>query len=106
MITLLFFYFVLPALLAFLVLRFIKKHGASTQDPQVRALLDSDPLVPKWQRAVRRDAKGLLKLGDFETHLEAVDCAYKAKEQAQAAGDKASFLVVNEKAEILEQVDS
>lgn len=106
MMTLLFFYFVLPALLAALVLRFIKKHGASRQDPQVQELLACDPLEPKWQRALRRDAKGLMKLGDFETHLEAVDCAYKAKEQAQAAGDKAAFLVVNEKAEVLEQVDS
>ena len=45
-------------------------------------------------------------LGDFEKQPDAVDRAYLGKEEAQKAGVKASFLVYNHKAELLEQVDS
>jgi hypothetical protein len=74
--------------------------------PDVAALFDRSPIEPKYFRAARRDARGLEPLGDFEKQMEAVDAAYAAKEKAQAAGEKAEFLVFNDKAELLEQIDS
>ena len=100
MIWTIFFYIVLPFAIGGYVVKFIRKHGASTVDPELAAL---PPLEKRWFRAVRRDAGGLLPLGDFETMSEAVEAAYRAREQAK---DSAAFLVVNDKAEILERVDS
>jgi hypothetical protein len=48
----------------------------------------------------------LVSLGDYEKQMEAVEAAYGGKEKAQAAGEKAEFLVFNDKAELLEQIDS
>ena len=72
-----------------------------------QSLAPTPPIEPKWFRAARRDTGGLLRwLGDYEKQPEAVDAAYAGKEAAVAAGEKASFLVFNAKAELLEQVDS
>lgn len=97
------FYLVVPFALGAWVIKLIRKHGASTVDPALAALAARQPLEKRWFRAVRRDPRGLVLLGDFETQAEAVEAAYRAKEKA---AEKASFLVVNDKAEVLEQVDS
>ena len=100
------YYVVLPIIAGAYVIKLIKKHGAPTITPDVAALYAATPVQKKWYRAARRDAAGLAVLGDFETQLEAVDRAYLGKEQAQKAGQKASFLVLNDKGDVYQQVDS
>lgn len=100
------YWIVLPLLAAWLVVRWINKKAPRLPPPDVRALLERSPVERKWFRAVRRDARGLASLGDFEKQPEAVEAAYAGKERAQAAGERAEFLVLNDKGDVLEQVDS
>ena len=100
------YWIVIPIFLATLVVKWIKKSAPLVPARDVRDLFDRSPLEPKWFRAARRDAKGLASLGDFEKQIDAVDAAYADKEKAQAAGEKAEFLIFNDKLELLEQVDS
>lgn len=95
-----------PILAGWFVIRWLKKHAPSTATIEYRDFFDRSPIEPKYFRAARRDAKGLSVLGDFEKQMDAVDAAYADKERAQAAGEKAAFLVFNDKAELLEEVDS
>jgi len=96
----------LPLFCGWLVVRWLKKHAPSTTTLETRDFFDRNPIESKWFRAARRDGQALALLGDFEKQMDAVDAAYAAKEKAQAAGEKAEFLVFNDKAELLEQVDS
>ncbi len=96
----------MPLFFGWLVVRWLKKHAPSTITPEMRAFFERLPIERKWFRAARRNGRDLILLGDFEKQMEAVDAAYAAKEHAQDAGDKAEFLVFNDKAELLEQVDS
>jgi hypothetical protein len=100
------YWIVLPLILAWLLVRWIKKTSPLIPAPDVRDLFDRLPIEHKWFRAARRDAKGLVSLGDFEKQPEAVEAAYAGKEKAQATGAKVEFLVFNDKAELLEQIDS
>ena len=101
------YWIVMPLFFASLVVRWLKKNSPHVVPPEVASLYAERPIEPKWFRAARRDRGGLLRwLGDYEKQPEAVDAAYAAKEAAVAAGEKASFLVFNAKAELLEQVDS
>lgn len=101
------YWIVLPLLFAWLVVRWLKKSSPYVPSPEAAALFAERPIEPKWFRAARRDQDGRLRwLGDFEKQPEAVDAAYAGKEAAAAKGEKASFLVFNAKAELLEQVDS
>ncbi len=105
MLQILFFYLVLPFILAAFVIRFIKKHGASQIPADVTALLAVDPVEKRFYRAARRD-NGLIKLGDFETHEEAVDAIYAARKRAREDKLKAAFIVLNDKGETLDWIDS
>jgi hypothetical protein len=96
----------LPLGAAALVIRWIDKKAPRLPPADVAALFERSPVEKKWFRAVRRDARGLAALGDYETQPDAVDRAYQGKEEAQKAGEAASFLVYNWKAELLEQVDA
>lgn len=97
----------LPIGLGCLVVFWLKKASPRVVLPEVAALFAERPIEAKWFRAARRDQGGLLRwLGDFEKQPEAVEAAYAGKEAAVAAGEKAAFLVFNDKAELLEQVDS
>ena len=100
------YWIVLPLMAAGLLVKWIKKTSPLIPAPDVRELFDRSPIEPKHFRAARRDAKGLAALGDFEKQPEAVEAAYAGKEKAQAAVAKAEFLVFNDKAELLEQIDS
>ena len=101
------YWVVMPLLAGWLVVRWIKKHAPNSVPPAVAALYAERPIEPKWFRAAARDRHGALRwLGDYEKQPEAVDAAYRGREEAQASGEKASFLVFNDKAEPLEQVDS
>jgi hypothetical protein len=100
------YWVVLPMFAGWLVVRWIKKSAPLVPPRDVRDLFDAQPLETRWFRAARRDAAGLTPLGDFEKQMEAVDAAYAGKEKAEAAGEKAQFLVFNDKAELLEEVDS
>ena len=100
------YWVVLPLIMGWLVVRWIKKAAPLIPAPDVRDLFDRAPIEPKHFRAARRDAKGLVSLGDYEKQPEAVEAAYAGKEKAQAAKEKAEFLVFNDKAELLEQIDS
>ena len=101
------YWVVLPLFVGWLVVYWLKKHSPLAVIPEVAALFAGRPIERKWFRAARRDQSGLLHwLGDYEKQPEAVDAAYAGKEAAAAAGKKASFLVFNDKAELLEQVDS
>ena len=106
MISLVFYYLVLPFLAAGAVLAFIRRYGRNELPEDVLRLFAERPIEPKWFRAARRDHKGLRFLGDYETQGEAVEAAYRGKEAAQAAGEKAAFLVLNDKGETLEEVDT
>jgi hypothetical protein len=100
------YWIVIPIFLASLLVKWIKRAAPLTPPPDVRDFFDRSPIETKWFRAARRDAKGLTSLGDFEKQIDAVDAAYAGKEKAQAAGEKAEFLIFNDKLELLEQVDS
>jgi hypothetical protein len=100
------YWVVMPLLMGWLLVRWIKKTSPLIPALDVRDLFDRSPIEPKYFRAARRDGKGLTSLGDYEKQPEAVEAAYAGKEKAQAAGEKAEFLVFNDKAELLEQIDS
>lgn len=106
MLTLLVYYLVLPLLAAALVLKFIKRYGKTGIPEDIRRLYAERPIEPKWFRVLREDAAGKRHLADCETQGEAVERAYKGKEEAQKAGERAAFLVLNDKGEVLEEVDS
>ena len=96
----------MPLFFGWLIVRWLKKNAPSTTTPEMRDFFDRQPIERKWFRAARRNGRDLTLIGDFEKQMEAVDAAYAAKERAQAAREKAEFLVFNDKAELLEQVDS
>lgn len=100
------YWVVFPILAGVFVIRWLNKHAPSRVTPEALELMARAPIEKKWFRAARRDHKGVASLGDFEKQIEAVDAAYAGKEKAQAAGEKASFLVFNDQGELLEQVDS
>lgn len=106
MLVLLFYYLVLPFLAAWLVLLFIRKYGRQDLPEDMRLLYQRQPLEKGGFRVLRRDHKGLRVLGDFETHGEAVERAYKGREEAQAAAERAAFMVANDRGETLDEVDS
>jgi len=105
-IPILFYYLVLPILAGWLVIKFIKKYGQTPLPPDLPKMLLIDPIDRRMYRALRRDAEGLRKLGDFEKHEEAVDRIYAAREEARQAGIKASLLVVNEAGETLDLIEN
>ena len=101
------YWVVMPLVFAWLVVRWLKKASPLVPLPEVAALFAEKEIEPKWFRAARRGSDGrVLWLGDYEKQPEAVDAAYAGKEAAVTAGEKASFLVFNAQAELLEQVDS
>lgn len=100
------YWIVLPLVAAWLVIRWINAKAPRRAPDDVAALFAERPLEKRCFRALRRDAGGLVVLGDFENQPDAVDRAYLGKEQAQKAGERAAFLVYNHKLELLEQVDS
>lgn len=100
------YWVVLPMIAGWLVVRWIRTQSPLVPPRDVRDLFDRDPIERKCFRAARRDAAGLSSLGDFESQPDAVDAAYAGKEKAQAAGAKAQFLVFNDKAELLQEIDS
>ncbi len=97
---------VLPTLAFVYVPKLAKKYFKTETPEDVRRLYEERPLEKGWYRAARRDHKSLRLLGDFETQIEAVDCAYLGKEEAQKAGDAASFFVLDDKLQILQQIDA
>lgn len=105
-VSLVFYYLVLPIWLGSLVIKYIKKNAPHDIPPDVKRLYAETPCEKKWTRAVRRDHKGLRHLGDFETRTEAVEAVYQGRKDARAAGDTAAFVVLNDKGEALEQIDS
>lgn len=105
MLFIIFYYFILPFVLAGLVLKFIRKYGEIGPSEDVQLVYQQHPIEPKWFRVLRADHKGKKWLGDFETQGEAVERAYKGKEDALRIAEKTAFLVLNDKAEILEEVD-
>ncbi len=100
------YWVVLPIVFGWLVVRWIKSASPLQVPDDVAALYVEKPIERKWFRAARRDGAGLTWLGDFEKQPEAVEAAYRGKEEAQRAGEKAAFQVFNDKAELLEQVDN
>lgn len=106
MLKLILFLIVLPVLALVYVPRLAKKYFKSELPEDIRRLYGERAVEKGWYRAARRDHKGLRLLGDFETQLEAVDRAYLGKEEALKAGDRASFLVLDDKGAVLQQVDS
>ncbi|HEX4046181.1 MAG TPA: hypothetical protein VH309_00010 [Elusimicrobiota bacterium] len=100
------YWIVLPLFLAWLVVRWIKKTSPLMPALDARDLFDRSPIETGHFRAARRDARSLVSLGDFEKQMDAVDAIYAGKEKASAAGEKAEFLVFNDRAELLEQIDS
>jgi hypothetical protein len=102
----LFYWIGLPMLVGALLIRWLDKTAPRLPGLDVRDLFDRRPIERRHFRAARRDAGGLTFLGDFENQPLAVEAAYAGRERAQAAAEKAAFLVFNDKAELLEQIDS
>lgn len=100
------YWIVLPVFAAVTIIRWIEKTSPRAIARDVRDLFDQKPIERKYFRAARRDLKGLHFLCDAEKQPEAVEAAYAGKEAAVAAGEKAEFLVFNDKGELLEQIDS
>jgi hypothetical protein len=100
------YYLVLPFILAAVVLWLLKKYSVNAIPEDVKRLWEQRPIEKKWFRAVRRDDAGLTFLSDWEKQPEAVEAAYQGLKEARAAKRKASFQVLNDKGEVLEQVDS
>lgn len=100
------YWIVLPVFAAWMLVRWINAAAPRTPARDVRDLFDREPIPPKMFRAARRDARGLVRLGDFEIQPEAVEAAYAGRERARAEGVRAELLVFNDKAELLEQVDA
>jgi hypothetical protein len=100
------FYVVLPIFLGGMLIKYLKKHAPAEVARDVKELYAKSPVEKKWYRAARRDHKGLKALGDFETRGEAVESAYQGRKDAAAAGEKAAFVVLDDKGFALEQVDS
>lgn len=99
-------YFLMPIFVGGFVIKYLKKHAPAVVAADVQALYAKQPVEKKWYRAVRRDGAGLRSLGDFETRGEAVEAAYQGRKDAAAAGQKASFVVLDDKGFALEQIDS
>ncbi len=106
MISLLLYYLIVPILAGAAVIAVIKKYGRQGPPEDVAALSAARPIARKTFRALRRDHRGVKILGDFETQPEAVEAAYRGKEEALAAKEHAAFLVLNDKGEIIEETDS
>ena len=106
MIQILLYYLILPFLAGALLIRYIKKHAPSGITPEVTALLAVDPIEKKFYRAARKDEGKVAKIADYETHVEAVDAIYAAKEAAQKQGVKTAFIVLNDQGETLDWIDS
>jgi hypothetical protein len=100
------FYVILPIFLGGMLIKYLKKHAPAEVAADVQQLYAQNPVEKKWYRAVRRDQKGLKALGDFETRGEAVESAYRNRKDAALAGEKAHFVVLDDKGFALEQVDS
>jgi hypothetical protein len=103
---LVFYYIILPFVASYYLIKWLKKNAAQDIPDDVKRLYAEKPVERKWLRAVRRDTSGLRWLGDFETRQEAVESAYQGRKDALAAREQASFIVLNDKGEALEQVDS
>lgn len=106
MIPILFYYLFLPILGGWLVIKFIKRYGGQPLPADLQRMLLVDPIEKREYRALCRDGSGLTSLGDFEKHEEAVDAIYAAREAAQKAARKGSFLVVNAAGETLDLLDA
>ncbi len=106
MITILLYYIAAPFICGALVLKLLARYGRREIPAEIQKLFEAEPIEKKWFRAVRKDGKGWSALGDYEKQPEAVERIYEARQTAQTSGDKASFLVLNDKGEALEQIDS
>ena len=98
------YYVVLPILFGWWVIRWLKRHAPSTTPPALAELCARSPIEKRWFRVVRVAAGRFETVGDFEKQEQAVEEAYRGRERQPGSG--ASFLVVNDKAEVLEQVDA
>lgn len=105
MVASLFYWLVLPFLLAFGLVKIIQRSPRPVP-ADIKALLEKDPLPAKGWGAARRDAAGLASLGAFEKLLDASDAAWKAQAAAKAAGKKGSFLVFDAAGVVVEQADA
>jgi len=126
MFVIIFYYLVLPFLIFAVILRLLRKYSPDSAPKEILEFYAQDPIEPKFFRAIRLDGRFptaveaalprrrsvgrfghlpvvLNKLGDFEKQEDAVDSAFAAK---SAAGETAesSFLVLNDKGEILQEV--
>ena len=108
MVTLLLYYAFLPLFAGALVIALIKRFGAKEVAPAVRALLESRPMPPRTFRVARVDeSKGpAVLVGDFETLDEAVDAAYKGRQELRSRGGRASFLVIDDSGDTLQEVEA
>ena len=106
MFTLILYYLLLPFAAAALVIRLIGKYGGNLTPEDISRHCRENPIAKKFYRTIRCGAGNLEPLGDFETHDEAVDAAFEARALAHTQGLHCSFLVLNHKAEVLDQFDS
>lgn len=108
MLSLLLYYAFLPLFAGSLVIALIGKYGKREPKPSVRSLLESSPMEPKTFRVARLDEpQGPAALvGDFETLDDAVDAAYKGRQELRARGGRASFLVLDALGDILQEIDA
>lgn len=107
MLLLIFYYLVLPFLVAALVLRFIRRYGADPSPAEVRQNCADDPVEHLWFRVLEKRPDGggtigVAKVGDFDAQDKAVDAAYSGRQKR--SDPTLSFLVVNEKGDVLQEI--
>ena len=105
------YYLIGPLCIIYAVQWFFKKYVRQEQPDFIRRLYKSHPVQPKAFRVVRVDPGKTSEpflVGDFETHMEAVDAAYSGRGQMQRddPGRRVSFFVLNDKGDFLEEVET
>lgn len=110
MLSLIFFYIVLPFMAAYLVHKLIKKYGADPTPAELRASCAREPIVKRCYRAVRVDGAfgqpgcKVAKIGDFEKQEEAIDAAFLESCQSGQPGRR--WYVLNDEGEPLQEYKS
>ncbi|HVC09194.1 MAG TPA: hypothetical protein VNH15_04570 [Elusimicrobiota bacterium] len=101
-----FAYLLLPLVLSWLVVKFLKTYSRNEVPPDIQGLYLRTPLARGQFRLVEREGGRMEILEDCPSHEEAVEKAYRAMRRAKEAGKKASFLVLNHEGAAFDQIES
>jgi len=101
-----FAYLLLPLVISWFVVKFLKAYSKNEVPPDIQSLYARTPLARGQFRLVEKDGERTQILEDCPSHEEAVEKAYRAMRVAKDAGRKSSFLVLNHEGAAFDQIDS